>query len=58
MARVVGSGPAGPAVFDLDWSARRAALRRLDMAPGYQSEKLISRAVMRLRAEGFETIET
>jgi hypothetical protein len=52
------AGPAGLAVFDLDWPARRATLRRLDVAPGYQSEKLISGAVMLLRAEGFETIET
>jgi len=42
---------------DLDWAARRAALRRLDVAPGYQTEKLISGGVMLLRAEG-ETIET
>jgi hypothetical protein len=52
------AGPAGLAVFDLDWPTRRATLRRLDVASGYQSQKLISGAVMLLRAEGFETIET
>jgi hypothetical protein len=52
------AGPAGLAVFDLDWPARRATLRHLDVAPGYHGEKLISGAVMLLRAEGFEAIET
>jgi hypothetical protein len=51
-------GPAGLAVFDLDWPARRAMLRRLEVAAGYPSEKLVSGAVMLLRAEGFESIET
>jgi hypothetical protein len=32
------AGPAGLAVFDLDRPARRAKLRRLDMAAGYPSE--------------------
>jgi hypothetical protein len=52
------AGPAGLVVFDLDRPARRATLRSLDVAPGYSSEKLIAGAVMLLRAEGFETIET
>ena len=52
------AGPAGLAVFDLDRAARRAKLRRLDIAPGYPSEPLIAGAVMLLRAEGFELIET
>ena len=51
------AGPAGLAVFDLDRPARRAGLRRLDMAPGYPSEKLIAGAIGLLRAEGFEVIE-
>jgi hypothetical protein len=45
-------------VFDLDRPARRAKLRRLDIASGYPSEKLIAGAVMLLRTEGFEMIET
>ncbi len=46
------AGPGGLAVFDLDWLARRVTLRRLDVAMGCQSEKLISGAVMLLRADG------
>jgi hypothetical protein len=45
-------------VFDLDRPARRAKLGRLDIAPGYPSEKLMAGAVMLLRAQGFETIKT
>jgi hypothetical protein len=52
------AAPAGLAVFDLDRPARTAKLRRLDLAPGYSSEKLIAGAVMLLMAEGFESIET
>lgn len=52
------AGPAGLAVFDLDRPARRARLRRMDIAPGYPSEPLTAGAVMLLRAEGFEVIET
>jgi hypothetical protein len=38
--------------------ARTATLRHLDVAPGYQSQKLISGAVRVLRAVGIDTIET